>query len=102
MTRLLLLFSLALTVQGPSPQTRADAPVDPTFYAVSYVEVMPSSTTKAIAALKQYRDASRQQDGYVRYELFEQVGRPGHFAIVETWRNQSAFDARAAATRHRA
>lgn len=99
MTRLLLLFSLALSVQGPSPQTRADAPVDPTFYAVSYVEVMPSSTTKAIAALKQYRDASRQQDGYVRYELFEQVGRPGHFAIVETWRNQSAFDARAAATR---
>jgi quinol monooxygenase YgiN len=86
-------------MQSPSPQTRADAPVDTTFYAVSYVEVMPSSTAKAIAALKQYRDASRQQEGYVRYDLFEQVGRPGHFAIVETWRNQSAFDARAAASR---
>jgi quinol monooxygenase YgiN len=99
MTRLLLLLSLVLTVQGPGPQTRADTPVDTTFYAVSYVEIMPTSTAKAIATLKQYRDASRQQEGFVRYDLFEQVGRPGHFAIVETWRNQSAFDARAAAAR---
>ena len=43
--------------------------------------------------LKQYRDASRGQDGFMRAEFFEQIGRPGHFAIVETWRDQKAFDA---------
>ena len=99
MTRLLLLLSIVLVSPDLWAQTRPEVPVDPTFYAVSYVEVMPSSTAKAIATLKQYRDASRQQDGYVRYDLFEQVGRPGHFAIVETWRNQSAFDVRAAVAR---
>jgi quinol monooxygenase YgiN len=78
-------------------QTRADAPSDTAFYAVSYVEVMPSSRPMAIAALKLYRDASRKDDGFGRFELFEQVGRPGHFASVETWRDQKAFDARGAA-----
>jgi quinol monooxygenase YgiN len=29
--------------------------------------------------------------------LFEQIGRPGHFVVLETWRDQAAFDARDAA-----
>ena len=78
-------------------QTRAEAPADTAFYAVSYVETMAGAASKAIAALKQYRDASRTQNGFVRLELFEQIGRPGHFASVETWRDQKAFDARGAA-----
>jgi quinol monooxygenase YgiN len=73
------------------------APADVTFYAVSYVEVMASSRAAGAAALKAYRDASRKQDGFVRIDLFEQVDRPGHFSVVETWRDQKAFDARAAA-----
>jgi quinol monooxygenase YgiN len=82
-----------------APQTRADTPADARVYAVSYVEVVASSRATAIAALKQYRGASRKQDGCVRLDLFEQVGRPGHFAVVETWRDQKAFDAREAAAR---
>ena len=68
------------------------APADTALCAVSYVDVMPSARASMIAALKQYRDASRKEDGYVRFDLFEQVGRPGHFAIVETWNDQKAFD----------
>jgi len=60
---------------------------------VSYVDVMPSARAAMAAALKQYRDASRKEDGYVRLELLEQIGRPGHFAVVETWKDQKAFDA---------
>jgi quinol monooxygenase YgiN len=81
------------------PQTGADMPADTAFYAVSYVEVMASSRAAAITALKQYRDASRKDEGHVRFELFEQMGRPGHFATVETWREQKAFDARGATAR---
>src|SRR6266540_3564342 len=55
--------------------------------------------TSSSLGLQTHRDTSRQQEGYVRHELFEQVGRPGHFAIVETWRDQSAFDRGAAAAR---
>ena len=78
-------------------QTPASAPPDSVFYAVSYVETRAPATTAARAALEQYRDASRRQDGLVRVECFEQIGRPGHFAVVETWRDQKAFDARDAA-----
>ena len=71
----------------------AQTPPDPSLYAVSYVDVMPASRGPAVAALKQYRDSSRKDDGYVRLEFFEQIGRPGHFAVLETWRDQKALDA---------
>ena len=64
-------------------------------YAVAYVDVMPSGRPAAIAALKAYRDASAREAGHVRLDALEQVGRPGHFAVVEAWRNQAAFDAHA-------
>jgi len=72
-------------------QTQPSA--DPARYLVSYVEVLPSSRATAVAALKQYREASRREDGHVSIELLEQVGRTGHFAIVETWNDQQTFDA---------
>jgi quinol monooxygenase YgiN len=74
----------------------AQAPVDMPFYAVAYVEVMPASRAAAFTAFKQYRDASRKEEGFVRFELFEQVGRPGHLAVIEAWANSKAFDAHAA------
>jgi quinol monooxygenase YgiN len=70
----------------------AQAPTDTAFYTVSYVDIAPASKPAAITAFKQYRDASRKDDGFVRYEFFEQVGRPGHFSLIETWANQKAFD----------
>jgi quinol monooxygenase YgiN len=79
-------------------QIHAQAPVDTALYAVSYVEVMPSAVAAMLAGLKQYRDASRREDGYIRFELFEQRDRPGHFAIIETWKDQKAFDAHGMAT----
>jgi quinol monooxygenase YgiN len=95
MTRVLLLLLAFVVVPVVAPaQTRGDVPPDGAAYAVSYVEVKASSKAPAIAAFKQYRDASRKDDGFVRVEIFEQVGRPGHFALVETWRNQQAHDAR--------
>ena len=86
LTIVTLLSSLGL-------QVHAQALADTALYAVSYVEVVPSGRAATVAALKQYRDASRPEDGYVRFELLEQVGRPGHFAIIETWKDPKAFDA---------
>jgi quinol monooxygenase YgiN len=91
-----LLLSTLIVSSNLGPQARADAPADVAVYAVSYVEVMPSSRAMAAAALKQYRDASRKQEGCLRLDLFEQIGRPGHFSVIETWRDQQTFDARGA------
>ena len=103
---LLLLVGAALLPSGLGSQTRPDVPAagaatDSTYYAVSYVETTASSSEKAVAALKQYRDGSRAHDGFTRAEFFEQIGRPGHFAIVETWRDQKTFDARDGAMQKR-
>jgi quinol monooxygenase YgiN len=71
--------------------------VDGAFYAVAYLESKADAAKSARATLEHYRDASRNHDGLVREEFFEQVGRPGHFAVVETWRDQRAFETRDAA-----
>jgi len=90
---LYLLLSIVMLSACLAVQIDAQAPADTALYAVSYVEVMPSARAAMAVALKQYRDASRKEDGYVRLDLLEQIGRPGHFAVVETWKDQKAFDA---------
>jgi len=73
------------------------APTDTTFYSVAYVDVMPASRSAAVNAFKQYREASRKDEGFVRLELFEMSGRPGHLCLIETWATPKAFDAHATA-----
>jgi quinol monooxygenase YgiN len=73
--------------------TRAAESSDAAVYVVSYLEVMPPSTRKAAALLRQYREASRKDEGHVRLEVLQQSGRPDHFAIVELWKDQRAFEA---------
>ena len=72
----------------------AQTPTDTNLSTVTYIEVMPSASSRAIAALTEYAAGSSKQDGYIRFELFEQAGRTGHFVAIETWRDQKAFDAR--------
>jgi len=87
----LLLISLMQTGTDILPATA--------FHAVSYAEVIATAQGRAgaVAALKSYHAAARMQDGFVRLEAFEQVGRPGHYVWVETWRDSAAFDKRSSA-----
>ena len=95
MSNWLHLFVSTLLLAAPAvQQPGSGVPSDTRVYAVAYVEAMASSSPKAIALLKQYRDISSKQDGFLSIELFEQIGRPGHFAVFEVWRDPKAFDAR--------
>jgi quinol monooxygenase YgiN len=93
-----LLCSLALPVLGLAYAARADEASDAAVYAVSYIEVMPSSHGETMALLRQYREASRQDEGNVRLEVLQQNGRPDHFVLLETWQDQKALDAHGRAT----
>ena len=75
-----ILVTVVFSLFNVAAHNRGPATTDPAFYAVSYVEVMPSSKAAAVAALKQYRDASRKDEGYVSVQLLEQMGRSAHFA----------------------
>jgi len=87
---------------GEQQAARAADASDAAVYVVSYFEAMPPSTGEAAALLRQYRDASRKDEGHVRLEVLLQSGRPDHFAIVEMWQDQKAFEAHvtAAHTKH--
>jgi len=66
-------------------------------YVVTYVDVMPSSVAAGATLVKQYRDASRKEDGSVRVEALQEIGRPNRLAIVEVWKDKPARDAHVAA-----
>ena len=91
MLRVATLLVVLTTTLGAQSGTPAPAP-GPRF-AVAYVEVMSSARNALIAAVSAYREASRREEGYERIELFAQPERPGHFVIIETWRDPQAFAA---------
>lgn len=95
MTRLLLALACVL---GLASSLRAQ---DSTFYAVAYLETAAASARAASTALRAYRDAAIKQDGCAAVDTFEQIGRPGHWVVIETWLDQKAFDARDAAVQQR-
>jgi quinol monooxygenase YgiN len=93
-----LLLSGLLISPAFGSQARSEPSAPTTFHSVFYVEVdaTASAKTMVLAALKQYRNANAREDGFENLELFEQAGRPGHYAGIETWRDQQAFDKRTA------
>jgi quinol monooxygenase YgiN len=88
-------FLLAAVVVAP--EFHAQQPADATAYTVSYIEVTPASRATTLSALKQYRDSSRKDSGFVRMEFFEQLDRPAHFVVIEAWADAKASDAHTAA-----
>jgi quinol monooxygenase YgiN len=93
MSRLILLIvalagMAAMTVGAQVPAT------DPAYHAVAYVETASSASAGASRALTAYRDATTRLDGCLRVDVFEQIGRPGHWVVLESWRDQKAFEAR--------
>jgi quinol monooxygenase YgiN len=66
-------------------------------YVVTYVDVMPNSVVAGATLVKQYRDASRKEDGSVRVEALQEIGRPNRLAIVEVWKDKPARDAHVSA-----
>jgi quinol monooxygenase YgiN len=93
MKLLVSLLLLALT------QTTPDMLPTTAFHAVTYVEVInvAQGRNAAVAAFKAYQAGIRMQDGFVRFDAFEQVGRPGHYVFIESWQDQGMFDKRSPA-----
>ena len=71
-----------------------NAPTAAPVFAVGYVETQAGEAAAGGAALARYRQALERQPGCLGVELFAQTDRPGHFAVVETWKDQAGFDGR--------
>ena len=84
---------------APAQAAPSPAPTSGPIYAVTYFDVAPAASRKAIGQLRQYQTASRKADGNIEMIVLHQAGQPGRFAIVEGWKDKAALDAHAAAVK---
>jgi quinol monooxygenase YgiN len=84
------LGTLVLMPYAGFAQSAGDAPAA---FTVAYVETRADAAAAGRAALEEYRATCPRRSGCVRIEVFALTARPGHFAVLETWRDPSALDA---------
>ncbi len=94
----LVLSALVLSVAFVLPAWAQDQGAA---FAVSYIEVTPSSTERTIELLRAQRDASRAAAGNLRFQIMQRIGRPNHFVILDAWESQEARDRNSAAAHTR-
>lgn len=92
MLRLLALVGLAVTLAG-SPMALAQ---NATFYTVTYIEVGPILSKVGAAALRDYRNAGRKDDGNFGLEVLQRIEHANQFAVLSAWVDQKAFEAHSA------
>jgi len=88
---LALAAGLAVTLLGSSMALAQNA----TFYTVTYIEVGPILSKVGAAALRDYRDAGRKDDGNFGLEVLQRIDRANQFAVLGAWVDQKAFEAHA-------
>src|SRR3954466_11555975 len=71
---------------------QAPAPAGP-LYVAAYAEVGTNSVKDGLALLQQFRDAVRNEDGNMRIDVAQEMGRANRFIILEIWKDQAALDA---------
>ena len=87
-----VLVSAVAMAQGPGPQTPSPALQGPAS-AVAYVDILPASRAQAIDEFRKYRDASRQEAGFVGIDVFEQQRRGAYYVLIETWTSATTIEA---------
>jgi quinol monooxygenase YgiN len=93
-----MLAAEAAAQTSPAPAPAAAPPESP--YAVTYIEVEPARADAARRLLARYREALKDK-GPLAFAVFEQIGRPNHFAIVEQWPSAKAREDNAASAASR-
>lgn len=81
------------TSVAPTVHAQEDGPA----FAVTYIEVTPSSTERTVELLREQARASQAEAGNLRYQILQRTGRPNHFAILDAWESQAARDKSVAA-----
>jgi quinol monooxygenase YgiN len=96
---LFLLGGLLMAAATGQVHAQGQPAAGPGIYAVTYFSVAPAGARKADALLRQFSAASRKEDGNAELTVLHELGRPGRFAILEAWRDKTAYDAHGAAAK---
>jgi quinol monooxygenase YgiN len=76
------------------PPTAAEAD-DDAIVVITHVDVSPDP--KVAPLLVALAEASRREEGNVRFDVLLHTMRANHFEVIETWKNRKALDAHSAA-----
>jgi quinol monooxygenase YgiN len=87
-----LLLGMALLPAALVQTARAEGAAAP-IHVATYVEVAASSAKAGATLLGDYRDASRKENGNMRAEVAREIGRTNRFVVLQTWKDQAAFEA---------
>jgi quinol monooxygenase YgiN len=98
----LWLWTVVAIALGAGTSFGQQAPTTGPVSLVAYVDILPASRAQAIEEFRKYRDASRQEAGYVSLDIYEQQRRGAYYAMVETWASAAAAEAHAQAPHARA
>ena len=91
----LFLLPVAPALGQTAPAANPNAAAN---YRVVYLEVAPADVNRVASALKDYRQAAMKAGGALRIDVLQQMGRPNHFAIYESWRDNAALEGHRNAT----
>ena len=61
-------------------------------YVVTHVDFIPPGKDAGIELIKAFTDASRKDDGNLRFETLQQSSRPNHLTLFEVWKDPKAVD----------
>src|SRR5262245_35590726 len=86
---MLMLLFLMLMFEPAAPAQDGDAMI----YVATYIDIQLPSATQGIRLVLQYSEASRREPGNVRFGAVQEIGRPNRLVILETWKDQAAFEA---------
>ncbi len=86
---------------APLAATPASAQEDPSVHMVTYIEVAPAAQGQAATLLRQLANASRKDAGLIRFEILQRTAPAREFVILESWKDQQAFDAHVATAHHK-
>jgi quinol monooxygenase YgiN len=84
----LALAAVLNVTQTAGAQTIADTPV----HVVAHVDILPDGLAQAKQALSNYVAQARKDAGLADVRVLEQIDRPNHFTLLETFRSKAAYE----------
>jgi quinol monooxygenase YgiN len=58
---------------------------------VANITVYPEFKDEILPAIEAVVEATRQEEGNISYDVFEDTGNPLRFTFIETWKSQDAI-----------
>lgn len=85
MRRLVCMALLALGLSGVVVAQESSV-----VHVVSYIEVEPAAVQKVAGLLSRLEEYGRNATGNLSFKSLQRIGRPNHFALIESWQNKDA------------